>query len=207
MVEIKYTFSFTGASALISETLVIAQAFERLNDWKEVEQTIINQNLMNKIKHTTFKREFSEIKKRLTLLTPTQLSILANGSLDDAKMMILLSLLKTYSFIKDFIIEVIRNKYLMFDTNLMDSDYIRFVNAKKLIHEELERITEITAQKVKQVVFKMLEQIGLITHIKNGIIIKPYLSNQILDAIIRDDVSLLSGFLLSDTEIKAIKKI
>lgn len=30
----KYIFSFTGASALISETMVIAEEFNRLKDWE-----------------------------------------------------------------------------------------------------------------------------------------------------------------------------
>jgi hypothetical protein len=30
----RYNFSLTGASALIAETLVIAEEYNRLNDWK-----------------------------------------------------------------------------------------------------------------------------------------------------------------------------
>ena len=46
----KYTFSFTGASALIAETLVIAEEYERLQDWKEVQKSLMNSNLLNKVK-------------------------------------------------------------------------------------------------------------------------------------------------------------
>ena len=204
--NIKYTFSFTGASVLIAETLAIAEEYNRLNDWRAVEKSLLDNNLLNKIKQATFKREFSEIKKRLSLLTQYQLQLMIQGSLNDAKAMILLSLVKSYSFLHDFIIEVIRNKYLLFDTVISDIDYIRFVNTKSLSHNELNAITEATAKKVKQVVFKLLVQVGLITHSRNGSILKPILNGKVIDVIIDDDPALLSAFLFSNEEIKTLLK-
>lgn len=200
----KYTFSFTGASALIAETLVIAEEYNSLKDWKAVEKSLVNNNLLNKVKRATFKREFSEIKKRLSLLTNDQLNLMIHGSFDDSKAMILLAHVKTYSFLSDFIVEVIRNKYLLFDTVISDIDYIRFVNAKSLSHNELNEITEVTAKKVKQRVFKILEQVGLITKAKTGNILKPILNSKVIDTIIDDDPALLSSFLFSNEEIKTL---
>ena len=204
--NIKYTFSFTGASVLIAETLAIAEEYNRLKDWKAVEISLLDNNLLNKVKQATFKREFSEIKKRVSLLTQDQLQLMIQGSLNDAKAMILLSLVKSYSFLHDFIIEVIRNKYLLFDTVISDIDYIRFVNTKSLSHNELNAITEATAKKVKQVVFKLLVQVGLITHSRNGSILKPILKGKVIDVIIDDDPALLSAFLFSNEEIKTLLK-
>ena len=200
----KYSFSFTGASALIAETLVIAEEYHKLNNWNEVQIFLSNNNHLNKIKQGTFKREFSEIKKRLSLLTPDQLQLMIQGSFEEAKSMILLSLIKAYPFVNDFIVEIILNKYLLFDRTLLDSDYKRFVDSKRIQHPELESITEITSKKVKQVVFKLLEQVGLISNIKNGIIIKPYLSSKVLSEILVDDPAYLSAFLCSSEEIKVL---
>jgi Putative inner membrane protein (DUF1819) len=198
----KYTLSFTGASALIAETLVIAEEYARLKDWKAVEKSLVDNNLLNKVKQVTFKREFSEIKKRLSLLTPEQLDVMLNGGLDDAKAMILLSLVKTYAYFREFIVEVVRYKYLMFDYVLTETDYIKFFNTKSFEHPELEAITNVTAGKVKQVVFKLLEQVGMITQIKNGTILKPFLSNPVMNVIINDDASLLAAFLFPNEAIK-----
>ena len=200
----KYTFSFTGASALIAETMVIAEEYYRLKDWKAVEKSLLDNNLLNKVKQATFKREFSEIKKRLSLITQDQMQLMIQGSLDDAKAMILLSLVKAYSFLRDFIVEVICNKYLLFDTLVSEIDYIRFVNTKSLSHNELSTITEVTAKKVKQVIFKLLEQVGLITQAKNGTILKPILNSKVIDVIINDDPALLNAFLFSNEEIKSL---
>lgn len=202
----KYNFSLTGASALIAETIIIAEEYDSLKDWKSVERSLMKSNSLNKVKQATFKREFSEIKKRLSLLTENQLQLLVQGSLDDAKAIILLSLVKAYSFLKDFIVEVIRNKYLLFDTVISEIDYIKFVNTKSLSHNELNTITEVTAKKVKQVIFKLLEQVGLITQAKNGTILKPILNSKVIDVIIDDDPALLNAFLYSNEEIKGLLK-
>lgn len=199
----KYSFSFTGANAVISETRIIAQEYVRLKNWEEVKTLIDNQNLLNKIKQATFEREFREIKKRLILLTNDQMNLLVEGSPDETKAMIFLSLLKLYLFLQDFVIEVVRNKYLLFDNTLSDVDYNKFFNSKAMTHKELNELSELTVKKVRQVVFRVLEQIDLITSLKDGLIIKPYLSPECIKVIIQDDAKLLFAFLMSDSEIKA----
>lgn len=203
----KYSFSFTGASALLAETLIVAEEYVRLQDWEKVKFSVQENNLMNKTKQNTSKRMYHELKKRLELLTNEQLNLLVNGSPDESKAMVLLSLLKAYSFLSDFVIEVIRRKYLLYNNALIESDYTSFFNAKSLTNNELNVITEKTTSKVKQVMFKMLEQVGLINSAKEGIIIKPFLSDDSIKVILHDDASLFTGFLYSDAEIKSIKKI
>jgi hypothetical protein len=202
----KYSFSFTGASALITETLIIAEEYKNLQDWKAVKNSLMEHNSLNKIKQSTFKREFSEIKKRLSSLTEEQLYLLIHGSYDDSKAMILLSLIKVYTFLNDFIVEVLRNKYLQFDTIISENDYFKFVNSKSISHNELNEITEVTTKKVKQVIFKLLEQVGLVNQTKNGTILKPILSLAAVDVIINENPIQLSAFLYSNEEIKGYLK-
>lgn len=204
--SIKYSFSFTGASALITETLIIAEEYNKSKDWSTVQMILEENNHLNKIKQGTFKREFSEIKKRLTLLTPDQIKLMIQGSYEESKSMILLSLVKAYPFVNDFIVEVLLNKYLLFDRTLLDSDYKRFVDSKSFQHPELERMTEIMSKKVKRVVFKLLEQVGLITNIKNGILLKPILSLKATSVILEDDPAYLTVFLCSSEEIRVLIK-
>jgi hypothetical protein len=192
----------TGASALITETLVVAEEYQRLSDWDLVKESLITNNLLNKIKQSTFNREYSEIKKRINNLSGQQIELMVSGDLDEAKSMIFLSILKSYDLFRDFIVEVLGNKFHLFDRFLDDSDYNRFINYKNIIHPELLTISPETASKVKQVIFKILEQLGIITSAKNGTIIKPILSAKSIEVIINEDPNLLSGFLYSHEEIK-----
>lgn len=192
---------------MMTETSVIAEEYVRLKNWGKVKSSIQEHNLLNKIKDSTFQREFREIKKRLELLTNEQLKLLIQGGPDETKAMVLLLLLKSYSFFRDFVIEVIRIKYFLFENAITESDYIRFFGSKALSHTELNAITEQTARKVKQVMLRMLVEIGLITSSEAGVIVKPFLSDTAIAVIIRDDASWLSGFLCSDTEINTFIKL
>ena len=142
IIKNKYSFSFTGASAIMADTLVIAEEYIRLGDWNKVKLSIQENNLMSKTKQNTSNRMYHEFKKRLEHLTPIQLSLLVNGSPDESKAMILLSLFKTYSFFSDFVVEVIRNKYLLFNGKEFESEknkmnllngYSKLINTNKII--------------------------------------------------------------------------
>ena len=197
----------TGASALITETLVVAEEYHRLSDWTLVKESLISNNLLNKIKHSTFNREFAEIKKRINNLSQQQIELMVSGDMDEAKSMIFLSIIKSYDFFKDFMIEVLSHKFQLFDRFLADSDYNRFINYKNINHPELLTITPETASKVKQVIFRILEQLGILTSAKNGTIIKPMLSSKSIEVIVNDDANLLAGFLYSNEEIKNFKSV
>lgn len=197
----------TGASALITETLVVAEEYHRLSDWTLVKESLISNNLLNKIKHSTFNREFAEIKKRISNLSKQQIELMVSGDMDEAKSMIFLSIIKSYDFFKDFMIEVLSHKFQLFDRFLADSDYNRFINYKNINHPELLTITPETASKVKQVIFRILEQLGILTSAKNGTIIKPMLSSKSIEVIVNDDANLLAGFLYSNEEIKNFKSV
>lgn len=184
--------------------MVVAEVYDRLKDWALVQKSLMDNNLLNKVKLETFKREFREIKKRISLVTTDQLHILIHGGLDDAKAIILLSLAKAYPFFRDFVIEVIRSKYLIFDRVMTETDYTKFFNTKRLSHKELEVITEVTAKKVKQRFFTLLRQVGLITTNGDGAILRPFLSNRVLEVIIEDNPSYLIVFMISDEEIKSL---
>lgn len=203
----RYNFSMTGASALITESLVVAEEYHKLSNWTLVKESLATKNLLNKIKQSTFSREYAEIKKRINNLSQQQIELMVSGDLDEAKSMILLSILKSYDFFNDFMVEVISYKFQLFDRFLDDSDYNRFINYKNINHPELLTISPVTASKVKQVIFKILKQLGIITSAKNGTIIKPVLSSKAIEVIINDNAHLLLGFLYSSEEIKNIKSV
>jgi hypothetical protein len=106
----KYTFSFTAASALVKETMAIAELYLKHEDWNKVEIDVIQNNVLQKNKTNTIKRELFEIKKRLSNLNQNELNLLVNGDMNTTKMMIYLSIVKTYSFIYEFVNEVLNNK-------------------------------------------------------------------------------------------------
>ncbi len=197
----KYGFSFTAASAFVNETMQVATLYHQEKNWEIVLNRVVEENILHKTKVATAKREFTEIKKRIELLSPAALELLVNGSREDATYMIWLGIVKAYTFISEFVVEVVRPKVLMFDFEITTRDYQVFLEHKSIEHDELNKISELTQYKIKQVLFKMLEQVGIINNSKDKIINRPFLTEQIIELIVEDNHILLKNFLLSDMEI------
>ncbi|WP_438965584.1 DUF1819 family protein [Flavobacterium sp.] len=194
----KYDFSFTASSLRLNEMLLVARAY---HDDVEVDYT----NDLGGGKSSTGKRMLSEFKKRISHLTPAQVEVLLNSDLVTQKQLTLVSVCKSYSFIREFIVEVVREKVLVYDYQITDGDYISFYRRKFDLHEEMDSLTELTEKKIKQVTFKILEQAGLINDIKNRIIQPQIIDYKLIKALVQDNPNWLKVLLVSDMDIQRAK--
>jgi hypothetical protein len=187
----KYEFSLTGSSLRVNEMILFATKY-------------INEGLLEfkSDKGTTNKRMVSEFKKRIDNLTVNQQELLLNSNFSNQKQLAFLSACKTYSLLRDFVIEVVREKYLIMDFNLSDTDYISFIRRKEINHDELANLTDQTQAKVKQVIFKILEQAGIIDNVRDKEIQLQLLGESTKKSIIEDNPEWLKVFLLSDMDIQ-----
>ena len=197
----KYLLSYTAVSLQAHETETIALLYKESLDWDSVVKSVIDDDALQKGTIATRKREFIEFKKRLQTLTPEQLAYYEQASSSDIKNLTMLSCFKLYAFISDFAAEVMRKKLLLFDFQLLNSDYEAFYDSKRIAYDNLNSISEGTQYKLKQVMFKMFEQAGFIDSVKNKNIQKPYLSEELIKLIVQDDPKYLKCFLYSDNEI------
>ncbi len=200
----KYKLSFTGASLRLYESVKVAKAAldQGITDLKKIRLDGI---VFSSVKVKTAITEFREIRYRLETLNPQQLDILIHGDLISQKQIAFLAVCKYYSFIRDFVIEVIRDKTLVFDYKINESDFRTFVNSKMSNHPELETYTEKTLQKARQVIFRILEQAGIINNSIDKIIQPQLLQPSVIRAIVEDDPGMLRIFLYSDRDINDIK--
>ncbi len=197
----KYLLSYTAISLQAHETETIALLYKETFDWDKVAKSVIENDALQKGTIATRKREFIEFKKRLQTLTAEQLAYYEQATSSDVKNLTMLSCFKLYAFISDFATEIMRNKLLFFDFQLLNSDYEAFYDSKSVAYDNLNTISEGTQYKLKQVMFKMFEQADFIDSVKNKNIQKPYLSEELIKLIVQDDPKYLSSFLYSDNEI------
>ena len=193
--NVKYDFTFTAASLRLQEMILVAKA---LNDKREIDYT----NELGSGKASTGKRIYSELRKRVTQLTEEELGILINGSLTAQKQISLIAVCKSHPFIGDFVIEVLRDKLLIFDYHVSEGEFLSYYRRKNEMHPEMDSLTEMTQKKIKQVTFKILEQVGLIDSIKNRCIQPQIIDSSLLNAVINDNPNWLKFLLISDTDIK-----
>ncbi len=197
----KYILSYTSTSLSAYESEIMANLYQESHDWLVVRKSVVDEDVLQKDTLATRKRKFTELRKRLETLTPEQLSFYTQATSADVKYLAMLSCFKLYQFIYDFASQVIRNKLLLFDFQILNSDYESFYDSKRVAFDNLNTISEMTQKKLKQVMFKMFEQSGLIDSVKIRQIQKPYLSEELITLIVQDDPKYLSAFLYSDNEI------
>lgn len=196
--EKKYNFSFTAASLRTRELVIVAK-HQLENPVEDIDAVLGNG------KRTTGKRYYNEMSKWLEVLTDTQKSCLLNESFKVQNEIAFLAVCKYFEFIRDFIVEVIREKYLVYDYEITEGDYISFFRRKAEYHPEMDKLTEVTQKKVKQVTFKILEQAGLINNVKAKMINAQILEPETRRAILDDNTELFKIFLLSDFDIENLK--
>lgn len=190
--KLKYEFSLTGSSLRVNDMVLFASKYvnEGVAEFKSD-------------KGTTNKRMVSEFKKRIDNLTRNQQLLFIEGDFSTQKHLAFLSACKTYSLLRDFVIEVVREKFLIMDFNLTDTDYLSFIRRKEVDHDELAELTDLTQGKIKQVIFKILEQGGIIESIKNREIQLQILGGKTKRVIVDDNPEWLKIFLMSDSDIQS----
>lgn len=195
----KYGFSFTASSLRLNEMILVASAIVEKRELDYI-------NDLGGGKSTTGKRMLMEFEKRISNLTSQQVDILVNGDFLSQKQIAFLSICKTYLFIRDFVVEVLREKILVFDYQITEGDYISFYRRKLDLHPEMDTLTDITQKKIKQVTFKILEQAGISDSIKSKVIQPQIIDRKVTNAIVSDNPNWLKVLFISDMDITTMRK-
>jgi hypothetical protein len=167
-----YSLSYTAATLRIHDTLLVAKAMAEEN-FDGIDEKIGNG------KTATGNRIRKEIMKRLENLTDNQFQYLLSASLDEARKISFVAICKTYKYIHEFVVE---------------GEYLSYYNRKAELHPELEKISETSVYKIKQVLFKILEETGIIDSTRNKNIQFQYLSPQMEQLLKEDDPQLMRIF-------------
>lgn len=193
-----YDFSFTAASLRVNDMVTVAE-------YKNREEDIDGVSVFGSGNSSTGNRLLVEFEKRLAVLSSAQIDILIHGDLDSQKQIALLSVCKCHLFIRDFLVEVLREKVLLFDYQITEVDYITFYRRKREEQEEMNGLSDNSVSKVRQVTFKMLEQAGIIDNIKKRNIEPQLLSNKLIKAIAKENKEWLKIYFMSDLDIEKIE--
>lgn len=197
-----YKLSFTSASLLINDSIKVAEIFSQKKQWPLTKEIILKENILQRKKEGTIIRELQEIRHRLSALTEKQIRLLLNSNVETQKLILFFGVCKYYSYIKEFTVEILRQKLILFDNQIYDSDYEKFFVQKSSSSHKLNSISESTKEKIKRVLFTILWQAGIINSAKSKMIQPPFLTSKLIEAIVLDNPEYLKVFLLSDRDIK-----
>lgn len=177
----RYSTSFkTGNGLFGRESVNLASLYMELGDWNIVRDKVISENLLQFRTQNTLKRFCSEVISRLKTLSFDELRLLVEANPREQCYLLWIALCRRYSFIADFAVEVLRERYISLKFNLNYEDFDSFFNNKSEWHPELDRVRPRTRARMRQVLFRMLREADLLT--VDNVINAAMLSPRLLEA-------------------------
>jgi len=195
-----YKLSFTVGGLLYRESLVVVDEYSKGLNWEQTVEKVNSQNLLQARTQSAGKRVLREIIVRLKLLNEEQLELIRHGSHHDQLHLLWLAACKRYELLRDFGSEVIRDKFLQLDIVVRPDDFDKFLESKAVWHQEIEKLTDSTRTKLRQVTFLMLREADIIS--ADNVIQPVVLSAEIAKAIQSDSTSLFSVFPVSESDVR-----
>lgn len=192
MTAVPYSMSFTTATLLRHESVLVAELFADLGDWDAVRRLVLAENRLQMRTANSSRRVFREISSRLKQLTPQQLAYLLSADLREQKYLLWLAFCIRYRFVYDFAVEVVQEKFRRLDLTLTYEDYDIFFNNKAEWHPEVARVATSTRKKQRQVVFKIMHEAELLS--AENQIVPILLSSPLKQVIAEDDPAHLAIF-------------
>lgn len=159
----KYSMSFTTGGLFHQESVLLASVFIQLEDWDMVRKSVVAENLLQARTANTLKRVCREIISRLKTFDVEALEFLVTASPQEQRYLLWIAVCRRYSFIGDFAVDVLHEKYITLKKDLLYEDYDSFYHRKSEWHAELETISRATRGKTRQIIFKMLREADLLT--------------------------------------------
>lgn len=157
-----YNMGFTSSALLVRESQIIVERYFVLQDWKKVLKNVVDENLLRSRTVGTCKRLSWGIVNRVKELDVHELKKVLVGRDDEVRQVLWLAICRRYQFISDFAREVLHEHFLQFKPKITADDYQVFFNRKAAWHEELEQLSRTSAAKIKQVLFRMMREAGLL---------------------------------------------
>ncbi len=193
----KYDFGFTAVSLQLKETLLVARALEE-------NITLDHALLLGKGKSATGKRKLTEFKKRIATLSESERIWLLQGDLRSQRQLAFIAACRAYAFIRDFLVEIVREKMLIFDYQITEGDYLTFFRRSAELNDQLDRLSEATKKKIRQVMFLMLEEAGIIDNTKNKMIQVQFIDPLLAKAVAAKGDLWLKVLLMPDLDIATL---
>lgn len=195
----RYILSFTGARLQRAESVALAELFREYGDWDRVRREAEGGNILQVRTLSSAKRVARELVFRLQELSSRELELFIAGSLEDQNHLLWLAICRRYRLIAEFAVEVMRERFLSLGAPLELADFDAFYFRKADWYDELDMLKPATRNKLRQVLFGMMREAGLITD--QGAINPVLLGSEVRNAITATDPDDLSLFPIYETEL------
>ena len=183
-----YRLSFVTGGLYVSESKILLQFYSDLNNWSLVLEKSVDQNIFQFNSNASTKRATREICVRLQSLSTEEKAFYLDADIHDQSIIAWLAVCRTYKFIGDFASKVIIESFESYRLHIKYADFDFFYEEQCQWHPELDNIKETTRKKLRQILFRMMREAGLLTHDKEIRPLTPSSTLNNLNLSIRQDI-------------------
>jgi len=157
-----YQLSFTTGGLFLRESQVVAARFLACGAWDLVRRDVLEGNLLQSRTRSSLERTGREVISRMKTLSRVELEWLVDGTPETQKLLLWVAVCRQYRFVREFAVEVLRERVLSLKPDLPMEEFDSFLHRKSQGNPKLESLTDTTVRKMRQVLFRILREAGLL---------------------------------------------
>jgi hypothetical protein len=156
--------SFATGGLLMNESVEVARLHVTDEPWEKTIRRAIEEGKTALPKAESNRRTLREISNRLLTLTDAERGLLIEQTDHaDRQALLWLATCRAYRFVREFAVEVIRERYLSYQYDLPPESFDILLDAKAEWDEHLASLTLSTRLKLRQVLFRIIREAGILS--------------------------------------------
>lgn len=153
-----YNAEISAGSLMLRESRKVAKLLLEGSDEDGWYQAIHVDNILQKKVPVTARRMIRLIRNRLEPMSPELWKLIVNGSAETALQALLVAAIHHSRLLGDFLKNVVKEKYRIFDKQLTVQDWKKFLYTCELRDSVVTQWSEKTRAKLGQVIFRILAE-------------------------------------------------
>ena len=177
-----YKMSFSTGGLFLNESLEVARLHVEGEPWENTILRAMDEGATSLPKSASNRRSLREISNRLLTLTAEERSyFLEEADRSDQQALLWIATCRAYRFVREFALEVVRERYLSYQLDLPLESFDILLAAKAEWDEGLAGLSRSTQLKLRQIMFRMMREAGIISEDSRiqTAILSTYLKNMI----------------------------
>lgn len=181
-----YRMSFSTGGLFVNESVEVVRLHQRGEAWPDTITRAMADGATSLPKAASNRRTLREITNRVSCLTEEELIFLLDeADRPEQEALLWVATCRAYRFVREFAIEVVQERLATYRNDLPLDTFDRFFAEKTEVDASLAKISQSTRLKLRQILFRMMREAGIIDTEDN---IRPaYLSARLQELIARND--------------------
>ena len=159
-----YKMSFSTGGLFLNESLEVALLHVEGEPWEQTILRAMDEGTTSLPKSASNRRTLREISNRLLTLSAAERAYLVEeADRSEQQALLWIATCRAYRFIREFAVEVIRDRYLSYQLTLPLESFDILFEAKAEWDEGLAKLSRSTQLKLRQIMFRMMREAGIIS--------------------------------------------